>query len=47
MNILITNNKGQSISSDFSLSVENLNKKQETFINKILTFAEIALGKVA
>ncbi len=46
-NILITNAKGQCISSDLSISLENLNSKQRDFAKKILTFAEIALGKAA
>ncbi len=44
MNILITNNKGECISSDLSRSSMNLNKEQKTFAKKILSFAEIALG---
>ena len=43
--ILITNAKGQCISSDLSKMPENLNTKQLVFVKKILTFAEIALGK--
>jgi len=46
-NILITNSKGQCISSDFSISFENLDKEQVVFAKKILTFAEIALGMAA
>ena len=46
-NILVTNSRGQSISSDLSISSENLNAKQLVFAQKILTFAEIALGKAA
>ncbi len=45
--IIITNSKGQCISSDLSLSSENLNTKQKVFAKKILTYAEIALGKAA
>tara|TARA_B100001250_G_scaffold236732_2_gene203332 strand:- start:3375 stop:5264 length:1890 start_codon:yes stop_codon:yes gene_type:complete len=45
--ILITNAKGQCISSDLSKSSENLNTKQITFAKKILSYAEIALGKAA
>ncbi len=45
--ILITNAKGQCISSDLSNSSKNLNKKQIIFAKKILSFAEIALGKAA
>ena len=46
-NILITNSKGQSFSSDLSISSENLNVDQKVFAKKILTFAKIALGKAA
>ncbi len=46
-NILITNTNGQSISSDSSTLPENLNTKQIVFAKKILSFAEIALGKAA
>ncbi len=42
--ILITNSKGQCISSDKAASSENLNYKQKVFAKKILTFAQIALG---
>ena len=45
--ILITNSKGESITSDFSSTSENLNTKQRIFAKKILSFAEIALGKAA
>ena len=45
--ILITNSKGQSYSSDSSTSSENLNDAQKVFANKILTFAKLALGKAA
>ena len=45
--ILITNTKGQCISSDLSKCTRNLNKKQKDFAFKILAFAEIALGKAA
>ncbi|WP_269610355.1 single-stranded-DNA-specific exonuclease RecJ [Prochlorococcus marinus] len=44
--ILITNNKGQSICSRLSTH-SKFNKSQEVFAKKILTFAEIALGKAA
>ncbi len=47
MDILITNTKGQIISSDILMSSKNLNKKQTDFGKKILTFAEIALGRAA
>ncbi len=46
-NILITNAKGQCITSNLSRSTQNLNSKQKVFAKKILTFAEIALGKAA
>ena len=46
-NILITNSKGQSFSSDLSISSENLSVDQKVFAKKILTFAKIALGKAA
>lgn len=46
--ILITNSKGQMISSDLSSSSsENLNVEQKVFAKKILTFAKLALGKAA
>ena len=45
--ILITNSKGLCFSSDISKSSANLNPKQIVFAKKILTFAEIALGKAA
>ena len=45
--ILITNAKGQCISSDLSMSSFHLNRKQIAFARKILTYAEIALGKTA
>ena len=45
--ILITNTKGDSISSDFSVSDKKINKNQKAFTKKILTFAEIALGKAS
>ena len=47
MEILITNKKGESISSNLSKTSKNLNKKQMIFAKKILSFAEIALGKAA
>jgi len=47
MDILITNSRGLSYSSDGSRSSENLNTSQIAFAKKILTFAEIALGKAA
>jgi len=45
--ILITNAKGDYISSDLSSSSKNLNSKQIKFAQKILRYAEIALGKAA
>ncbi len=45
--ILITNSKGMTINSDKTTSLENLNRKQKVFAKKILSFAEIALGKAA
>ena len=47
MEVLITNTKGQCISSEFSITSNNLDKNQIAFAKKILTFAEIALGKAA
>ncbi len=46
-NIMITNAKGQCISSDLSLSAMKLSTKQKVFAKKILSFAEIALGNAA
>tara|TARA_B100000579_G_scaffold435179_1_gene457813 strand:+ start:1891 stop:3780 length:1890 start_codon:yes stop_codon:yes gene_type:complete len=46
-NVLITNEKGQYISSDLFKSSEHFNKSQIIFAKKILAFAEIALGKAA
>ena len=43
--IIITNTKGQCVSSDSSLNSKNINKNQLAFAKKILAFAEIALGK--
>ena len=45
--ILITNSKGLCFSSDISKSSANLNTNQIVFAKKILTYAEIALGKAA
>ena len=45
--ILITNTKGQCISSDYSKNSIDINKKQLAFAQKILAFAEIALGKAS
>ncbi len=47
MKILVTNSKGQSISSDFSIPSEKKNMSHNKFARKILSFAEIALGKTA
>ncbi len=45
--ILITNSKGQFISSDSLIRSEHLDTKQIIFAKKILAFAEIALGIAA
>ena len=45
--ILITNSNGLCFSSDLARSSQDLNTKQIVFAKKILTFAEIALGKAA
>ncbi|WP_413390481.1 single-stranded-DNA-specific exonuclease RecJ [Prochlorococcus marinus] len=45
--ILITNTKGESISSNFSKNTENMDNNESDFAKKILSFAEIALGKAA
>ncbi len=45
MGILITNEEGQFISSGLSKHSQKLSKHQEVFAKKILSFAEIALGK--
>ncbi len=45
--VLITNTKGECISSDFSMNSTNINKNQLAFAKKILAFAEIALGKAS
>ncbi len=45
--VLITNARGQCISSDLSMSSANLDTKQKEFAKKILAYAEIALGKAA
>ena len=45
--ILITNSKGQCFSSDLSIVSDNLNPEQKIFAKKILSYAEIALGKAA
>tara|TARA_B100000965_G_scaffold340955_1_gene309506 strand:+ start:1777 stop:3666 length:1890 start_codon:yes stop_codon:yes gene_type:complete len=47
MKILITNSKGQSISSDLSITSKKDNERKDPFSQKILSFAEIALGKTA
>ena len=43
--ILITNSKGERISSDLSIPSKTKNTNDEIFSKKILSFAEIALGK--
>ena len=45
MNILITNKNGQTIHSDLSKYSNKKNTKKYIFARKILSFAEIALGK--
>ncbi len=45
--ILITNTKGQCVSSDISKNSKNINKNQLAFAKKILVFAEIALGQAS
>ena len=45
--IKITNSKGQSITSDLSILSNKENVKLDGFTKKILSFAEIALGKTA
>ena len=45
--ILITNKKGECITSDILMHSNEINKKQKIFAKKILSFAEIALGKAA
>ena len=47
MDVLITNAKGEYFSSDFSTFSKGINKKQLAFAKKLLSFAEIALGKAA
>ena len=46
-NVLITNTKGEYITSDLYEASNSLNIKQKKFAKKILSFAEIALGKAA
>ncbi len=47
MKILITNSKGKSITSDLSNLKSEEKTKKVTFAKKILSFAEVALGKTA
>ncbi len=47
MKIVITNSKGQSITSDLSGLNNKEQSKKDDFARKILSFAEIALGKTA
>ena len=47
MKIEITNSKGQSISSDLTQISNKKNVTHDSFTKKILSFAEIALGKTA
>ena len=45
--VLVTNSKGEMIHSDVSVNCVSKNIKQEIYVKNILSFAEIALGKVA
>ena len=47
MKIKITNSKGQFLTSDLPIPYKKDNVKQDLFTRKILSFAEIALGKTA
>ena len=47
MKILITNSQGQSINSDLMDYSEKEDEQKVVFAKKILSFAEIALGKTA
>ena len=47
MDILITNTKGHCISSKTAVNTNSYDKNQIIFLKKILSFAEIALGKAA
>ena len=47
MKIIITNSKGQCISSALPIGSKKENVKHNTFTKKIFSFAEIALGKTA
>ena len=47
MQIKITNSKGESIFSDLSIPSEIKNLQKNIFTNKIISFAEIALGQTA
>ena len=47
MNVEIRNSKGESINSYLSLLSKNEKSKQSIFAKKILSFAEIALGKTS
>ena len=47
MDVIITNTKGEEFCSDLSKNSENITKTQEVFAKKILSFAEIALGRAA
>ena len=44
--ILITNSNGDCISSDYTINSNYIDQKQAVFAKKILSFAEIALGRV-
>ncbi len=45
--ISVTNSEGITINSESMIHSKNINIKQKLFLKKILTFAEIALGKAA
>ena len=45
--VTVTNVKGISIKSNEKKYSDNMNAEQKLFVKKILTFAEIALGKSA
>tara|TARA_Y100001968_G_scaffold321248_1_gene355363 strand:- start:1294 stop:3183 length:1890 start_codon:yes stop_codon:yes gene_type:complete len=45
--VIVTNKKGQTISSDLLLQTKNKINNEDIYTNKILALAEIALGKVA
>ena len=47
MKIKITNSKGQSISASLPIDFKKEDLKQDIFAKRMLSFAEIALGKTA